>query len=457
MFFSPQSGAVGLQQTISVTQGDNMSETRNIVVLGASWAGLSVAHYFLKHIYSAARVATPEAVYKVVLIDPSTHFYWRVGAPRALVSTKLMPHEKTFTPIAQGFKQYPSDRYTVLQGEAVAIDTAGRTVTYKNKAGDNEETISYYSLVIATGTKTPSPLTGLQGEHTISVAALDEMNKLLPAAKEIVLAGGGPVAVETAGEIGEALNGVLAKGQRGKVKITVVTGNDQLLPVLRPALSKKAEQLLARVGVDVLYKTRVTKAESSSRSSKENENGTGNGPPAPISNGASGSGKTTVYLDNGKTIEADIYIPATGVTPNTSFLPASLLDSRGYVKTNKQTLRVDEAGPRVYCLGDAGNYTRGGVLDLYAAMPCLGINMSNDLAVGFGDAKAHTGPSRKDKLFVTDTSETQFVPVGRTKGVGAFKGWRMPSIAVYNGKGKDYRVSTRGEVTEGTKWIKASG
>jgi hypothetical protein len=28
-----------------------MSETRNIVFLGASYAGISATHYFLKHVY----------------------------------------------------------------------------------------------------------------------------------------------------------------------------------------------------------------------------------------------------------------------------------------------------------------------------------------------------------------------------------------------------------------------
>lgn len=423
-----------------------MADTRNIVVLGASWAGLSFAHYYLKHIHSLAKAATPNVIYKLIIVDPSTHFYWKVGSPRSLVDVKELPHDQMFTPIEKGLKQYPADAYTFIQAEATSLDTTARTVTVNNKANGQKNTIPYYSLIIATGTKTPSPLTGLQGVHTDTVKALEEMNKRLAGAKEVIIAGGGPVAVEVAGEIGERYN---AAGK--KVNITIITANDKILPVLRPALSFKAEKLLNKVGVTVIYKTRVEKAESASGTKNANENGTGVGPPGAM------DGKTTVFLDNGKTMTADVYIPATGVTPNTSFLPDSLIDSTGYVKTNKSTLRVDAAGPRVYCIGDVGNYSRGGILDCYAAIPALAINMTNDLALGFANAGQHTGPSKKDKIFTPDTSETQVVPVGRKGGVGAYNGWKLPSFAVSMAKGKDYMIGMRGEVTDGTKWKKPSG
>jgi len=424
-----------------------MSETRNIVVLGASWGGLSFAHYYLKHIHSLAKAATPNVTYKLVLVDPSTHFFWRVGAPRTLVDVKALPQDQMFTPIAKCLKPYPVDAYTIIQAEATAVDPSARTVTVSSKASGQTETIPYYSLIIATGTKSPTPLTGLDGDYTHTLHAMEEMNKRLAKATDIIIAGGGPVAVETAGEIGERFN---ASGK--KVNITIITANDKILPVLRPALSAKAEKLLNKFGVTVLYKTRVMKAESASSGTKQaNENGTGFGPPGSM------DGRTTVHLDNGKTMTADVYIPATGVTPNTSFLPETLVDSTGYVKTNKSTLRVDDAGPRVYCIGDVGNYSRGGILDCYAAIPCLAINMTNDLALGFANASEHTGPSKKDKIFTPDTSETQVVPVGRKGGVGAFNGWKLPGFAISMAKGKDYMIARRLEVTEGLKFKNASG
>lgn len=414
-------------------------ETRNIVIIGASFGGISIAHYFLKHIAPALKASPTagSASYKLILIDPSTHFWWRPSAPRALVEASLMPHSKTFVPIADCFKGYPASAVSLRQGRATAVDTAAGTVTFQpttdavhsksTSTSDSTptETIPYHALVLATGTTTGSPLTSLIGPHTGTISALDAMNTRLRAAKSIVVGGGGPVAVETAGEIGEALNGVAGWGSerpgKPKASVLLVTSGAKLLPKLRPALSDKAETYLNRVGADVRYNTRVVSAE-------------------PAADGQ----QTTVTLDNGETLLADVYIPAIGATPNTSFLPDDLLDSRGYVNCNSATLRVEGAGSaaRVYCIGDCGNYCRGGILDLYDALPVLGANMAVDLgASGF-----------KARNYVDKKAETQVVPVGRGKGVGAFNGWKLPSMAVNMIKGKDYMTSRMPEITTGSKW-----
>lgn len=425
------------------------SETRNIVIVGASFGGVSMAHYFLKHVAPALKTSGP--TYKVILLDPSTHFWWRPSAPRAIVDAALMPHSKTFVPIMDGFKNYPAGSVTLLQGLATAVDTAACTITFQpgtdaspshnlssssaekqaNSSSANgtslpTEQIHYHALILATGTSTPTALTSLLGPHTHSIAAMDAMNARLRTAKTIVVGGGGPVGVETAGEIGEALNGVAGWGSerpgRPQATVTLVTSGAKLLPKLRSALSDKAERYLNRVGVDVRYNTRV------------------------VSTDGAADGPATVKLDNGETLSCDVYIPAVGAAPNTAFLPASLLSSSKHVATNPSTLRVDAAGaPRVYCIGDCGDYCRGGIVDLYDAVPVLGANIALDLgATGF-----------KARTYVDKKAETQVVPVGRTRGVGAFNGWQLPSMAVKMIKGKDYMTGMMPGITEGTKWAKA--
>lgn len=439
--------------------------TRNIVILGAGFAGQSAAHYYLRHIHPSLKLVQKEnANYKIILVDQSNQFWWHISAPRAMVSTKAMPHDKTFVPIMKGFEQYVSakDAVEFKQANPVNIDTARRTVTVKSISGDSAkdvnagmtdgdtngaatnpalvETISYYALVIATGTRTPTPVTSFHGDHTRSMRALDAMNERLATAKNVVIAGGGPVGVETAGEIGDAMNGsagfLKARPAKEPVKITLVAGGSKLLPVLRKGLSDKAEKFLNKVGVDVVYNAKVARVDM-----PEQEDG-----------------KTTVHFDGGsgrEPIQADVYISATGVTPNTEFVPKALLNERGYVKTNPSTLRVDEAGPRVYCLGDVGSYTRGGVLDLFSAAPALGSIIAFDLGVipGTGQ-KAEGSKGKGTKDFKTDTSESQLVPIGRKQGVGAFKGFKMPSRGVTMMKGKDYFLSTMKDTTWGNKYAK---
>jgi len=394
-----------------------MAETRNIVVLGASFGGLSAAHYLAKHVLPQLQQAK-DTKYELHIVDQSTHFWWRISAPRAMVSVPEMKHSASFAPIMDGFKQYTSlkDSIHFHHASIESLDSVARTVTFKGSDGDVQD-LKYYALVIATGTRSQTPLTTLQGPHTLSTQALEDMNEKLTKAQTIIVGGGGPVAVETAGELATHLG--------GKPKITLISSSSKLLPKLRQSLSDKAQKQLEKVGVTVKYGLRIESSHVQS------------------------DGRTEVKLTNGETLLADVYIPAVGVTPNTEFLPSKLKQSDGYVKTNAQTLRVDDAGPRVYAVGDVAGVDKGGVLNLYSSLPVAGANMRHDLF-----AAANVG-SGTEKTYQYKDSETQVVPVGAKTGVGAFNGWQLPGFAVSMIKGKDYMVKNMPEITQGTKWAKA--
>ncbi|KAF1355174.1 hypothetical protein BDV97DRAFT_344869 [Delphinella strobiligena] len=412
-------------------------EDRNIVILGASYSGLSAAHYFLKHIRPS--MPSLDGKYHVYLVNPSTHFYHRVASPRAAASFKLMPNSKTFYEIRSGFNQYNPDVFTFLQGKAVSIDLAQRTVTIKpTRPSDTagEKVISYHALIMATGTKTHDPSLSLQGGlHEDTLNALSILHKKIDKAKTIAVAGGGPAGVEVAGEIGEYLNGAAGWFQKrpGKPKasITLYSGAEKLLPILRPALSEQAEVFLARVGVDVVHNVKMDRTEDSA------------------------DGKTKIVLSDAKEVECDVFIPCMGVIPMTEYVPKEFLTEKGYIKTNSATLRVDDAGPRVYAVGDVASYTRGGILDIMEAIPVLMTNVKRDLLAAHKDPSIKpTGPDRK---FRPNTTETQLVPIGQSKGVGAFNGNKLPSIMVYMIKGKDYMSSSAVAMVTGSKWNKETG
>lgn len=394
------------------------SAARNIVILGASFAGLSAAHYLARHTLPKLKEAK-DAKYVVHVVDPSTHFWWHIAAPRAIVSVKEMPHKDCFLPIEPMFDQYPGvkDMFVFHQASATDLDTEGRSVAITTADG-NRESLDYYALIIATGIRSQTAATTLQGDYTISQKALEEMNSKLASAKDIVVGGGGPVGVETAGELGSHFG--------GKAKITLVAGADKLLPILNQKRSDKAAKLLQNLGVEVKYKTKVQSTQETAE------------------------GKTLVQLDNGDAITTDVYIPAVGMTPNTEFLPSGLKDAKGWVKTNHATLRVDAAGPRVYAVGDVAAVDKGGVLNLYNSFPVAGANITHDL---FTDAKIAGAPA--EKKYVFKDAETQIVPVGAKGGVGAFNGFGMPGFVIAKFKGKDYLLAQKGAITEGKQWKKA--
>jgi NADH dehydrogenase FAD-containing subunit len=220
-----------------------------------------------------------------------------------------------------------------------------------------------------------------------------------------------------------------------KVPITVVTAGPKILPALRPAITKKAEDYLAKVGVTVIKNARVTTVN-------------------PLDAGTdSVSTNATLTLEDGKTLEADLYIPATGTRPNTGFIKKELLTADTRVHTNASTLRVDKAGPRVYAVGDVASYARPAVHLILSAIPVVCANIKRDLLLDSGKDKSSVS---EDRVFKEDIRETQLVPIGKTKGVGAVMGWQLSSFLVWLIKGRDYWLWTTGDLWSGKQWAKES-
>jgi apoptosis-inducing factor 2 len=381
-----------------------MPETRHIVFLGASYAGLSASHYFLRHVYP--HLPKDQGVqYQALIIDVSSKWYARHASPRGMLGIDQIPLSKMFYDIEPGFEQYGSDKVKFLQGKAIKWDDKSRTLTVRRPNGELE-TISYWALVLATGTRTYSPLYSLQGNDYSEIEdALKRTQAQLRTAKHILIVGGGPSGVETAGEIGEHLNGAAgwfsSSPSNPKAKITLITSSSKLLPQLRQAISDTAEKYLNRVGVNVRYNTKLSSQESL------------------------GDGRTKVILHDGEEIETDLFIPAMGTLPLSEYVPDHLKDPAGYVIQNDTTLRVEKAGPRVYAVGDVGTASDNTLPTVMYSVPVLETNLKRDLLAAHKDAAA--AATGKDRTFKRIDKELQIVPIGRSKGVGAIFGWRLPS------------------------------
>ena len=394
--------------------------TETILILGGAFAGMSAAHYALKHVVPQLP-KTDGTTYNVTIVNPSKDFYWRIAGPRVAASKELMPYNKLFYPIEPAFG-YAKDKFSFVQGKATHVDPAGQTVSVETATGE-QKSIPYAALVIATGFTTPCPLFTQTTDRAALEATYDAFHSQLKNAKTVVIGGAGPVGVETAGEIAEFLNGkpgfMASAPKNPKAKVTLISAETKMLPVLRESISKQAEKLLKRLGVDVLYNTKVT---STTRTSEADDS------------------KTTVQLSDGKTLEADIYIDATGTRPNTGFLPKEWLDNRNRVSCNDKTLRVEAAGPRVYAVGDCASCTQGGVMDQYDAIPVAMTNLRNDLVAHISGS----APSA-DRHYTPNRKEQQLVPVGTQKGVGAANGMALPSMMVWMIKGRDYMIGMLAE------------
>jgi len=164
----------------------------HIIILGASFAGLSTAHRILKE-------AAKKGPFKITLVSPNTDFYWNMASTRALVPG-LMADDKVFQPIAPGFEKYPTSQFEFILATAESIDVEAKIVGISGATGN--KTLSYDFLVIATGNRTKeyAPFKH-SGSTDATKAALHDFQARVTKAKTIVVAGGGVTGCEAAGEL----------------------------------------------------------------------------------------------------------------------------------------------------------------------------------------------------------------------------------------------------------------
>lgn len=275
---------------------------QNIVVVGASYSGILCAHYIAKHIVTNKQLGK----LRLILISPSSEFFHTVGGPGAIIDGKRLPNEKVFYSLAEGFKQYPSSSYDIVKGTVTAVEISARNIQYSDSG--TTKSVPFHGLILATGASATSPLFRAFPTTDDTRAAYKAFRDALPKARSIVIGGGGPVAVESAGEIGEFLNGTAgwfsSRPSSPKAKITLVTSSSKLLPILREDVASRAEKYLNRVGVDVVYNTKVAAVSPNNAGSTLETLVPRNGQ------------KVEVQLHDGETLEADIYIPVRSCEAN---------------------------------------------------------------------------------------------------------------------------------------------
>ncbi|MCJ1303709.1 hypothetical protein MMC08_006519 [Hypocenomyce scalaris] len=424
------------------------SNTHNIVIVGGSFSGISIAHYLLRHTIPKLE-AIQKTSYKVTLVTLSSHFFWNIAAPRAVANPDFAL-DKLFLPIADGFNDYPADHYAFVQGTATSISSEKQTITVALESS-SEITLSYSTLIIASGAKSTSPLWSLHGAHTTTASIFEKYRHALPEAKSILIAGGGPAGVETAGEIGSCYP---------NAQKTLLSGAGRLLPRLRPAIAQVAEQYLKNFGFEVIHDLRVTSSNPNSTESYK---------------------PTKLELSDGTTREVDIYIDATGGRPNTDYLPKSWLNESGHIVTDSKTLRATAAPEGVYAIGNVASYSLGGVMDVYDAVAPLCSSVLVDLSGNGaksneenqstsadsqnrmrssytswwpGSASKAQDENSKQRYYNQNKSETQVVPIGPGGGVGAVFGWKVPSWFVWLLKSRTFMVEKAGAVVKGGAYVK---
>ncbi len=389
------------------------SESHEVVILGGHFAGVSAAHYLLRHVLPTLNESSPTAIPHVTLVTPHTHFFWNIAAPRHLCARDIIDASKIFISLDNAFKDYPAEQYTFVQGNAKSVDPSTRSVEVSLANGGTTK-LSYASLVVATGRKSKSPLWQINdsGEKTKSEFA--KIQDRLQTASSVIITGGGPIGVETAGEIAS---------RHQNIDIRLYSGNDRVLSRLLPSTSTAAEKRLQDLGVRIIHGRRYTDVEEEEQS----------------------------VVSFGKDFKeiADVFIDATGGRPNSSFLPADWIDSRGFVRTDNKTTRVEGAdSDGVYALGDVASYSDGTLNGVFRAVPAMGSALGTDAARRLG-ARA-VFPERHYSPMVG----TQLVPTGPKGGVGQLFGWGIFSSIVWAIKSRTFFINNAPGIVSGSGFRK---
>ncbi|KAL6700158.1 hypothetical protein J3F84DRAFT_362902 [Trichoderma pleuroticola] len=363
--------------------------TKTIVVLGVGVAAAPLIRQTMRN------VVLKENDYNMIVVAPNTHFHWPIAMPRVIVPGQLAD-DKAMIDLRPFFKEYPADKFEFVQGVASALDPASNTVNVLLSSGASR-TINYHTLVVATGTssKDNMPWKAMgDTEHTKS--RLREVQEQIKNAKSIVVVGGGQTGAETAGELG------FEYSKEGRKEVYFIYNDSlPLAPPVMDSVRKQTKTELEKLKVKLVPNTKVTAV---------NYSGTDT-----VLTLTSSDGKT-------KTLTTQAYIPTTGGTPNSSFVPAALLDSEGYIN---QTASLQAKGyDNIFVIGDIGNLegSKAGVADAQT------VHLIKALPIYLkGGAMPVYTPTTKVMVGIT---------LGRSRGTGQMGSFKVFSFLIHYAKGR---------------------
>ncbi|RKF77604.1 Oxidoreductase ptaL [Golovinomyces cichoracearum] len=375
---------------------------KTILILGASYVGLSVAHSYslLKNTLKNNRDD-----YKVVLVSPTTHHYWNMASVRAIVPGQF-PDEKLFASISDGLDKY-GDLVDFVIGIATQLDTSSKTVAIST--ADGEKQLHYEILVIATGSRAKSkeelPWHSSLSGYEASKQTLHKFQEAVKNAKTIALGGGGPTGVETAGELGY---------EYGKDKeISIITSSSKLLLDGTPAMSSTADAELRKLHVKIIYNTKITDARTTT------------------------NGQTELTLSDGSTKTVDLYLPTVGSIANTDFVPEKYLNENKHIMVD-DFFRVKGA-PEVWAAGDVTDLEPSQYVYAEKQVPVLVNNLSMVI-----DGKEPTAYKPGPAILG--------VTLGRCKATGRLGPIRLPSIVLWYAKGRTLGTQDLQPLVSGRKF-----
>ncbi|KZM20096.1 flavin adenine dinucleotide binding [Ascochyta rabiei] len=289
------------------------STPKNVVVVGGSYVGLSLAESLAK---------TSQDRFRVLLVEKNSHFQHLFAFPRYALTTKVDTH-KAFIPYQ---KSRLGQEGLIIQAKALQL-TKEEIILDREVELDGQKTnrFPYAALAITTGTKLSPPSTLPGSEKLDGTTYLRKHAAQVEASKKIVIIGGGAVGVQMATDI---------KQLYPEKSVTLVHSRANVMNKFHPGLHAIVQQRFDELGVQTVLGKRVKLPEA----------------------GYPTNGTTfDVELVDGTRISADFAIISTGQTPQSEMLRSlapEAVDEQSFIRV-KDTLQIQhDSYPNIFALGD---------------------------------------------------------------------------------------------------------
>jgi NADH dehydrogenase FAD-containing subunit len=290
-----------------------MTDTKKtVLIIGGGYAGLSlVSELNKKKIRNL----------NIILISKADYFYHNVASPRTIVDDKIISDiALPFDNIIKG------ENKKFIHGKVTKIDK--NQIKYlpiinNNQESNEEKTLDFDYLAIGVGTKYSSIYYSGNSSIGAQLNEMRETNEKFKKSTKVLVVGGGPVGIETAGEIATDFP---------QVRVTLLSNRDKLIPYMPQAFSDKTLGVLREKNVEVIFNDSIDL------------------------NNVENFKSNTLSTKKGKKVEFDAYFICYGGKPYTDFLKESYpnwLDENGRITVNKH-LQVSDC-LNIFAMGDCCN------------------------------------------------------------------------------------------------------
>ncbi|KAH7161958.1 hypothetical protein B0J13DRAFT_632696 [Dactylonectria estremocensis] len=285
------------------------TNSRNVVVIGGSFAGSHVTQR-LAH--------TLPSGYRVVLVEKNSHLHYAFGFPRNAVFSGREP------------------RALIPYDDLVAALSI--TASHINLADGIQ--LNYDYLIVATGAAQPPPTRLQSTTRDTAIAEPRGYQQRIHKAEQVAVVGAGAAGKELVTEI---------RAKYPAKKVSLVHSRDQLLPRFGPKLHSFVVDVLRGMDIEVILGERLVLPAQAGKVIEE----------------------VQVTLSTGETKVWDLIIPCTGLQPNSGmlapYMPKSIASNGEIlVKPTLQVDRLPSSRGNIFALGDVAQ--TGGLKQGRAAM-----------------------------------------------------------------------------------------